>query len=118
ENLLAGHEKGILFGADIPDLTLEHVLDAAATLDSCDVVFGPTREGGYSLIGMKEMHTEFFEGITWSSSKTLAESLAVCRRLGYSYQMLEELADLDTFEDFSYITWRPRSVKLPGADAQ
>ncbi len=113
EELLEHHRKALLFGADIPDLTLEHMITAAGALDSVDVVFGPTYDGGYSLIGVKKIHAELFSRVTWSAAQTLAESLDVCRRLGISYHLLDELGDLDTVEDFKKIRWRPESITLP-----
>lgn len=113
EELLGRHHKALLFGADIPDLTLEHLIAAAGSLDRADVVFGPTHDGGYSLIGLKEIHTELFSEVAWSTARTLAESLDVCRRLGISYHLLDEMGDLDTVHDFKRIKWRPRSVTIP-----
>lgn len=111
--LLGRHPKALLFGADIPDLTLEYLIAAAGALDSVDVVFGPTYDGGYSLIGAKRIHAELFSQVTWSAARTLEESLEVCRKLKLSHHLLDELGDLDTIEDFKQIKWRPKSIVLP-----
>lgn len=49
---LEGITKGILIGGDIPGLGVDHIEQARDLLDTNDLVFGPSEDGGYYLIGM------------------------------------------------------------------
>lgn len=46
-------DKMILIGSDCPYLTKEILHEAFKSLEEHDVVLGPTQDGGYYLIGMK-----------------------------------------------------------------
>ena len=47
-------EKTILIGSDIPSLTKETIMESIAILDNNDVVLGPSYDGGFYLIGIKD----------------------------------------------------------------
>jgi len=94
-----GYEKAAVVGVDIPDLLAQTIEKAFALLDGTDIVFGPTRDGGYYLVGMKRPHKEIFEGITWSTDKTLDETLKKTEELGLKTAFTETLYDIDTPDD-------------------
>ncbi len=50
-----GTDKTLAIGADVPGLTPKLLLDAAAALNSADVVLGPAADGGYYLMGMRRL---------------------------------------------------------------
>jgi len=110
--LLERHQHAALIGADIPDISANHIAQTRSALKSHDVVFGPTHDGGYYLIGVNQPHRALFENIPWSSSDTLEQSLAACEKAQLRYHLLEPLSDLDTFRDFQRIIWRPSSVQI------
>lgn len=69
-------------------------------LETKDVVFGPTPDGGYYLVGMKTFYPDLFENIPWSTEKTLEASLQRVRELNLKADMLDEKHDIDTEEDW------------------
>lgn len=73
--------------------------EAVEALQSNDVVFGPSEDGGYYLVGMKKVYKEIFELEKWSHSNVLAQSLKKVESLGLTYALIKELNDLDTIED-------------------
>ncbi|MGJ8638872.1 MAG: TIGR04282 family arsenosugar biosynthesis glycosyltransferase [Opitutaceae bacterium] len=92
-----GHDQVICIGGDCPNLSRSHIEQTERLLlRGCDIVFGPTEDGGYYLIGMKAPHTEVFEGIPWSSSVTLKASINKADELGLEIAQLETLYDVDT----------------------
>ncbi len=95
----AGYEKAALVGADIPDISPRIILEAFNALSGSDLVYGPAKDGGYYLVGMRKLIREVFEEVTWSSEKTLEESLYQARRHGYSVALTETLNDIDTIDD-------------------
>lgn len=94
-----GYEKAVLVGVDIPGLSPSIVLRAFELLRKSDLVFGPARDGGYYLVGLKEPVREIFEGIPWSTATTLKDTLKKASALGYSAALTETLSDIDTVED-------------------
>lgn len=91
-----GAEKVIIVGSDIPDLSNEIINDAINKLDQADVVIGPSKDGGYYLLGMKKMHNSLFEDIEFSTSSVLSQTISKIEKLGLRCSLLQELQDIDT----------------------
>jgi rSAM/selenodomain-associated transferase 1 len=94
-----GYGKAALVGTDIPELSASVILKAFDQLSDNDLVFGPARDGGYYLIGMKMLIREVFDDVPWSSEQTLRKSIEKARLSGYSMALTETLTDIDTIED-------------------
>lgn len=89
----------IFFGADTPDLSVEHVRGAIDALAKYDVVIGPANDGGYYLIGMRRARPELLRDMSWSTADVTPETLRRCEALGLSVALLPMLADCDRPED-------------------
>jgi rSAM/selenodomain-associated transferase 1 len=100
ENFELGIEKVVLIGTDCPSLEGKHIIQAFEALDQSDLVLGPTKDGGYYLIGMKRRADFLFEGITWSSELVLSQTLALAAEQGLQTSLLPILEDIDTLEDW------------------
>ena len=100
--ILAGHDRVILLGADLPYLSTGLLLDAMQKLDSCDVVIGPARDGGYYLLGIKEVYSCLFVEIPWSSASVLSRTIEATGLNNLSLTLLELKADIDTWDDLVY----------------
>jgi rSAM/selenodomain-associated transferase 1 len=59
------------------------------------IVLGPSHDGGYYLIGLKQPHCEPFDRITWSTSLVLEETLERCREAGLETVLLPTWYDVD-----------------------
>lgn len=94
-----GFRKGVIIGSDCPDLTHDLIEKAFKLLDDHPLVIGPARDGGYYLLGIREMHEELFDAIPWSTDQVLELTLSRAKELGLSAGLLETLSDLDTLED-------------------
>jgi rSAM/selenodomain-associated transferase 1 len=97
--LSEGYQKAALVGVDIPGLKAEVVLKAIGLLADHDVVFGPTEDGGYYLVGLKAPEKGLFEDIEWSAETTLSRSLERAGELGLSAALADTLYDIDTARD-------------------
>lgn len=95
-----GIEKVVLIGTDCPELDFNRIHEAFASLDTADLVLGPAEDGGYYLIGMKKQSDFLFEGMTWSTSLVLAQTIAKAENQGRIVVRLPVLADIDTLEDW------------------
>ncbi|MDM7954961.1 TIGR04282 family arsenosugar biosynthesis glycosyltransferase [Blastomonas sp.] len=91
----------IFFGADTPELTVEHVRAAVVALASHDIVIGPAEDGGYYLIGMTRARPELLTDMPWSTSGVLPETLRRCAALGLTVATLPVLSDCDTPADLA-----------------
>ncbi len=98
-----GYETAVLIGSDIPGLDDGVIKDAFTKLGHSDVVFGPSTDGGYYLIGLKRPWEGLFVDIPWSSKDTLRESLKKAEAMGLKVSFTRELSDLDTVEDYRYL---------------
>lgn len=68
------------------------------SLKKHDIVFGPSLDGGYYLLGLKKLNVSIFNIKSWGSSKVLEDSINQidCNN---SVFFLPELNDIDTKED-------------------
>jgi hypothetical protein len=72
-----GPLSAILIGSDIPAVSARQIWDAFNILASHDAVFGPARDGGYWLVGLKPHKPlgRLFDGVRWSSPHALGDTL-------------------------------------------
>ncbi len=92
-----GFSKIVLIGSDLPSLKTSHLNEAFYRLKSCDAVIGPAQDGGYYLIGMNQLHQEFFNDKSWGTSTVLEQTLNEVSHLKIDF--METLNDIDNFED-------------------
>ena len=95
----AGFEQVFALGSDSPDLPLGHLDAAFAALDHTDLVFGPSDDGGYYLIGWKRRHARVVTDVTMSTPHVLADSLAIADELGLIVELAPSWYDVDGPED-------------------
>ncbi|WP_272150803.1 TIGR04282 family arsenosugar biosynthesis glycosyltransferase [Tenacibaculum aiptasiae] len=91
------YEKVLIIGSDLYDLKPNHINKAFEKLNSNDVVIGPAEDGGYYLLGMKELHSEVFKNKAWGTSTVRQDTLNDLQNV--SVHLLETLNDVDVFDD-------------------
>jgi hypothetical protein len=94
-----GYKKIVLIGSDLPDINESIIKNAFEVLKIKDTVFGPAQDGGYYLIGMKQVHSQIFDNKPWSKPHLLDVTLQELKSQNISYSLIETLNDIDTFED-------------------
>ena len=104
-----GDSSIVLVGSDTPELTVDIVESAFGSLESHDLVLGPSQDGGYYLIGLRQPAHELFQRISWGTGRVLSETLDRAHRIGLSVILLDQLSDVDLPENLS--VWR--RVVLP-----
>jgi rSAM/selenodomain-associated transferase 1 len=90
----------VLFvGSDLPDLSPKLLLSAVEKLRKHDVVIGPARDGGYYLLGMKQIIRDIFQDIPWGTPQVLTSTVRKLECNELSYTLLDTRADIDTWAD-------------------
>lgn len=92
-------EALLIVGMDTPQLTRGLLGDALAKLADADAVLGPTSDGGYWAIGLREPDPGAFESVPMSTAGTGAAQRQRLARLGLRTIELEPLHDVDTYDD-------------------
>lgn len=95
-----GVERVCIIGSDTFEIKAEIIKEAFRLLRDHDVVVGPAKDGGYYLLGMKELQPELFHHKSWSTESVLDQTLADIHQLHLSYALLPELNDIDQKEDW------------------
>lgn len=103
-----GYSKAVLIGTDIPEIDAETVDTAFETLDDCDVVIGPTEDGGYYLIGMKEVRPEAFNVKLYGTGSVLSETVTSMHAAGIRIGFADTYSDIDVPEDIAGFRSRMR----------
>jgi rSAM/selenodomain-associated transferase 1 len=96
--LAAGYTGVLAIDSDTPTLPTAFLQQAVdlITRPQTDVVLGPSEDGGYYLIGLRYPHRELFEGMAWSTSSVLPETLRRAEARGLKVTCLPPWFDVDT----------------------
>ena len=86
-------------GADSPGLPVRYLEEARSRLRDSDVVLGPSCDGGFYLIGLKNCPEGLLRGIEWSRPDTLRQTIAHLKKQNLTVDLLPEWFDVDTVED-------------------
>ncbi|WP_320674369.1 TIGR04282 family arsenosugar biosynthesis glycosyltransferase [Prochlorococcus sp. MIT 1341] len=99
----------IVIGSDLPNLCHFDLLKALENLTQNDIVIGPSKDGGYWLLGLSEglsnpVPTWPFSGISWGTNAVLKQTLSKAHKANKQTFLLGSKNDLDTFQDL--LPWR------------
>lgn len=98
ETLLAkGHDSAIVLNADSPTLPTALLAEAAEALarPGDRAVLGPSNDGGYYLLGLKQAHHRLFEDISWSTERVFAQTVQRASEIGLELHRLPAWYDVD-----------------------
>ncbi|MBU1750589.1 MAG: TIGR04282 family arsenosugar biosynthesis glycosyltransferase [Chloroflexi bacterium] len=111
ELLATGHPRAIALNSDGPTLPVAYLRQAVASLNGADVVLGPSEDGGYYLIGLKQPQPGLFRDIAWSTELVMPQTLARAEALGLRVALLPPWYDVDTAADLDRL--RAELADLP-----
>jgi len=94
-----GAARVAVAGTDAPGLARETVVAALDALDEADVAIGPSEDGGYYLLALRQPRPELFTGIAWSTPSVATDTRARAAAAGLVVRELPVLRDVDTLED-------------------
>lgn len=98
----------VIVGSDIPDIRRCHIAQAFQALRRHHAVFGPARDGGYWLVGLRRRPfvPDLFKDVDWSTDRALAQTRANMPA-GQKVAMLTMLEDVD--DEAAWYRWRSRT---------
>lgn len=96
-------------GPHLPASVLQTAFDV---LETCDLVVGPTHDGGYYLVGAKASHPGLFSNDGIGTGNALEAVLIRARELGLSIQLTDPFYDIDIAADLSQLADELR--RMPG----
>ena len=103
---LAEARQAVLIGTDCIDIDHHLILETFQRLAKSDLVLGPAKDGGYYLIGCKQVYPEIFTGIDWSTERVFSQTLEIAEKLKLRVASLPILEDIDTVEQL----WKIKNI--------
>tara|TARA_B100000686_G_scaffold348528_1_gene439796 strand:+ start:2191 stop:2868 length:678 start_codon:yes stop_codon:yes gene_type:complete len=96
-----GYKRIVIIGSDSPSLPVRCITQAFEA--NRDLIIGPSFDGGYYLIGMRNKVIEVFDGVEWGSEKVLEQTLFNVATLQVSLESLPLWYDIDRLEDLRFL---------------
>jgi len=92
-----GHGSAVVLNSDSPTLPTSILVKAAQLLAKPGdrAVLGPASDGGYYLLGLKQVHSRMFEDIAWSTDRVAAQTIERAREIGLDLHVLPTWYDVD-----------------------
>ncbi|MCB0630780.1 MAG: TIGR04282 family arsenosugar biosynthesis glycosyltransferase [Saprospiraceae bacterium] len=100
EMALKQFDAAVIVGSDCAELTPAILQTALDELEHHDCVIGPAIDGGYYLLGMRQLRPSLFQDMPWSTDQVYAETIKRMEAAGATYYTLPELSDIDYAEDW------------------
>lgn len=104
------YQPCVVMGTDSPDLPpalLHEAFEALrSTPDGSDVILGPAKDGGYTLIGLKWRSPQLFANIAWSTERVLEQTLERAAAASLRVHLLREWQDVDEATDLTALAAR------------
>jgi hypothetical protein len=98
-----GRPGVIAFNSDSPHLPASVLKTAFEVLETCDLVVGPTHDGGYYLVGARSSHPNLFSHDGMGTASALDALLERASALHLSVRMIDPFYDVDVAADLSQL---------------
>ena len=98
------HQRVIAFNSDSPHLPASMLEEAFDLLETCDLVVGPTQDGGYYLVGARDSHPGLFISDGMGTRSALELLLTRAQALGLSVRLTSPFYDIDIPTDLNQLS--------------
>jgi uncharacterized protein len=100
QQFIRGHQAAVVLNADSPTLPTSLLIETAEVLarPGDRAVLGPSTDGGYYLVGLKQPHRRIFEDIDWSTERVAHQTLERAHEIGLPVHTLPTWYDVDDAE--------------------
>ncbi|WP_299678258.1 DUF2064 domain-containing protein [uncultured Dokdonia sp.] len=106
-----GYENVITIGNDTPNLKVHHIVDAVQKLETHKLILGPSKDGGFYLLGLHKSQfdpTKFLQ-LPWQTN-LLSEKLLHVYSENENAILLNTLSDIDTLFDIETILEKEQQI--------
>jgi hypothetical protein len=93
----------IAFNSDSPHLPPSALQAAFDALETCDLVVGPTHDGGYYLVGARASHPDLFNSDGMGTATAFEALLENASNLQLSVHVIDPFYDIDVAADLSQL---------------
>jgi rSAM/selenodomain-associated transferase 1 len=92
-----GYGAAVVLNSDSPTLPTAVLVETAERLlePGERLVLGPSTDGGYYLLGVKQAHRRLFEDIAWSTDRVFEQTCQRAREIGLDTVLLPPWYDVD-----------------------
>lgn len=109
EQTLIKYKRAVLIGTDCPFLNagILHAAILALNTDKADrntMVFSPSLDGGYVLVGASQVCRGVFKDIAWGTGLVMSQTRSALQKQQLQWRELKKLQDIDTGEDLSALS--------------
>lgn len=99
------YRRVLMVGGDVADSTTEDLILALDQLKTpCDVVVGPSADGGFWCLGLFNTNLDLFKGLTWSKNSVFNGLKNNIEELGLNCKTISIRRDIDTCYDIGMVT--------------
>lgn len=91
----------LAIGSDSPSMPTELLEVAFQELQQNDLVVGPSSDGGFYLLGLKDFPRHLLDGMEWGTERVFEKLLQNAEALKLKVHTLPEWYDIDTVEDLA-----------------
>jgi rSAM/selenodomain-associated transferase 1 len=116
--LLASHAGAILVNADSPTLPAPILRAAVEATRQGGVVLSPAFDGGYTLIGLSQLHERLFADIPWSTSAVHQRTVERAQEIGVAVTHVPGWYDVDDAASLAWLQAELAGEPLPFAPAE
>ena len=92
-----GYDKVNIIGSDCFELSSDILKDSFNSPE--ESVIGPSKDGGYYLLGLSKNDPEIFKNIEWSTENVFEETKKKLHIVQMKFSTLPRLTDIDDLED-------------------
>ena len=110
-----GMQRVVVIGSDSPSLPVSYVDQAFTELEQFPCVLGPSRDGGYYLLGLAGRLPPIFADFPWSTDRVLELTRERLRAAGYTWCELPEWYDVDDADDLATLRGELRRISRDNA---
>jgi hypothetical protein len=108
----SGRPGVIAFNSDSPHLPASALQSAFDILETCDLVVGPTHDGGYYLVGARACHPNLFSHDGMGTATALEALLENASNLQLSVRVMGPFYDIDVAADLNQLA--DELQRIPG----
>ena len=112
--LNGGSQRAVVMDSDSPTLPAAYISQAFEQLTKADVVLGPTQDGGYYLIGLKQPRPHLLRQVQMSTPHVLSDTLELAKATGLTVSLLPVWYDVDTIADLHYLDRQITGMSVNG----